>query len=383
MSLGKFGPVRGQDERHVAELWDWQVQSLVDKDLPRSVHQVLLRAEHVCDAHLRVIHYNAEVVHGHTGIANNDEIATQVIGIPLDLTQHQVVDHHLLVLGHAEAVHIGRALAEHLLDLGCRRPGPRAIHDESLLVFLSLCAHSIEILGSQEALVHLVPCNQLLELLLVDPSIHALALPIRTDGAAAVRALIPSDAAPLQAFQDRGLGVRGRPSHVRVLDSEDHLAALRLREEPVEECRAGAADVEHARRRRCEADTGSHRPRGLLAFNLGSIQDVKGTPRCRQQPGLVMLLSQSMTAQRCRQAPATLPQSCPSCRQGCGNHCRAQLGSTAGLLSWSRRSCHSPSWYKRCCGDRQLRRNEGKHGTAGRPQERTHAPTQMRKDTKK
>ena len=76
------------------------------------------------------------------------------------------------------------------------------------------------------------------------------------------RSFVPIHAQPFQAIDDAldqfGLVALG----VRVLDAQDHHAAVAPRKQPVKKSRAGPSDVQIAGGRRCEAD--SH-ARGLVS----------------------------------------------------------------------------------------------------------------------
>ena len=69
-----------------------------------------------------------------------------------------------------------------------------------------------------------------------------------------VRALVPVEAEPAQPVEDAGDHVGRRALDVGVFDAQDERAAVAPRVEPVEERRAGAADVQVTGRRGREAD---------------------------------------------------------------------------------------------------------------------------------
>ena len=68
---------------------------------------------------------------------------------------------------------------------------------------------------------------------------------------------VPSEAEPGKPVENGGNRRIGRALAVGVLDPQQHLAARVVRIEPVEQRRAGAADMQKTRRRRREA--GDHR----------------------------------------------------------------------------------------------------------------------------
>ena len=70
--------------------------------------------------------------------------------------------------------------------------------------------------------------------------------------------LVPVDAEPAKAIEDRLQGVGAIAQGVGVVDAEDELAAESAREEPVEERGAHAADVEIPRGARGETCANAH-----------------------------------------------------------------------------------------------------------------------------
>ena len=79
-----------------------------------------------------------------------------------------------------------------------------------------------------------------------------LRLPIGTVGAANVRALVPLETEPAQILENAVFGLARRPLAVGIFDAQDERAVLAVGEQPVEERRAGIADVQVPGRARCE-----------------------------------------------------------------------------------------------------------------------------------
>src|SRR6202021_1952501 len=69
-----------------------------------------------------------------------------------------------------------------------------------------------------------------------------------------LRPFVPVEAEPAQVVKDVVDHSRRRALHVRILDAKHEPPAVMTREEPVEERRAGAADVEIACGRRSKAE---------------------------------------------------------------------------------------------------------------------------------
>ena len=76
--------------------------------------------------------------------------------------------------------------------------------------------------------------------------VQALGLSIGTALAAGVGALVPVQAQPAEILDRRPLGFPCRPREISVLDPEDERAACAARHQPIEERRAGIADVKLA-----------------------------------------------------------------------------------------------------------------------------------------
>src|SRR5205814_8434612 len=76
---------------------------------------------------------------------------------------------------------------------------------------------------------------------------------------------VPVDPQPQQRALDLLDGVLDLAARVGVLDPQEDLAAAPAREQPVEEKRAHAADVQEARRGRRHTDADGHRPTMVVA----------------------------------------------------------------------------------------------------------------------
>ena len=113
-----------------------------------------------------------------------------------------------------------------------------------------------DLLAGAEAAVEASARAQGRGLLLVD--LQPLGLQVGTAGAADAGALVPVEAQPLHAAQDRLVGGVGAALLVGVLDAQDEGAARLAGVEPVEQGRARAAHVQVARGagREAQADGG-------------------------------------------------------------------------------------------------------------------------------
>ena len=88
--------------------------------------------------------------------------------------------------------------------------------------------------------------------------VEPLRLEVRGVRPADVRPFVPVEAEPAQAVDDPRDHLPRRSLGVGVLDAQHERAAMPPREQPVEERRARAADVQVAGRRRCEPDARAH-----------------------------------------------------------------------------------------------------------------------------
>ena len=103
--------------------------------------------------------------------------------------------------------------------------------------------------------VRLALAHQGLRVLAIE--LGPLRLEVRRVRPADVRPFVPVEPEPAQAVDDAGDHLPRRPLGVGVLDAQHERAAMPPREQPVEERRARAADVEVAGRGRRKADAGS------------------------------------------------------------------------------------------------------------------------------
>ena len=170
-----------------------------------------------------------------------------VVGVEGDRAADQVVEGELAV-GHPEARHrvaagerrdlLGRQLAAEAVvphQLGARRLATR----------LDLVVGAVAVVGAARL-------AQALQDVGVD--LAALALAVRRVGAADLGALVPVEAEPAHHLEQRVVGLLAVAGRVGVLDPEDERAAVVTGEGPVEQGRAGQADVGRAGRGRAEAD---------------------------------------------------------------------------------------------------------------------------------
>lgn len=112
--------------------------------------------------------------------------------------------------------------------------------------------------AATEAIERVVGIDQLFRVLRVH--LATLALAIRTELAAHVRAFIPIDSRPPQRIENRLLRGRRTPFLVGVFDAQYELAALAAGERLVDQRDVGRPDVGITSRARCDASTNLHFP---------------------------------------------------------------------------------------------------------------------------
>src|SRR6478672_2779234 len=91
--------------------------------------------------------------------------------------------------------------------------------------------------------------------------------------------LVPLQTEPLESFVDRARACLGAAGAVGVFDAEEKLAAVVLREQPVEQSGARTTDVQVSRRRRRESKSvhAKNYPRPLLGEKRSPSER---TPHC-------------------------------------------------------------------------------------------------------
>ena len=161
-----------------------------------------------------------------------------------------------------------------------------------------LLSHLLQALGRAEAAVGVPARQQSRGVLPVE--VGPLALPVGTERAADVRPLVPIEAEPAQDIDDPLLGSFDIAVAVGVLDAEQEGAVpslapgLPVRQQPVEERGAGAADVQQPGRARREPDADgrgvgggvSHQGENLFALKR---PDTRRRVYAAYLPGFAML----------------------------------------------------------------------------------------------
>ena len=141
-----------------------------------------------------------------------------------------------------------------------------------------LLPHLLQALGGAETAVGVPALEQSRGVLPVE--LGPLALPVGTERTADVRPLVPLEAEPAQDIDDPLLGSFDVAVAVGVLDAKEEGAVsplaprLPVRQQPVEERGAGAADVQQPGRARREADADGRRARIELKWGQSSGENL-------------------------------------------------------------------------------------------------------------
>ncbi len=215
-----------------------------ERDVLGRVGEVVVPPDDVRDAHLRVVHADAEVVQRVPVGAHEDEIV-QGLGRELDAAADQVVDDDRLVR-HPQAHDVPLAGLRAPVALVRRDVPARARVTVGAPRRLGGLALAVELLRRLEGPIGLAFADQPVGGLAVE-----VVAPRLVEGA-----LVVLEPEPLHGREDLGRELLPRALDVRVLDAEDERSLLVPREEKVVERRARAADVQRARRRGREADAG-------------------------------------------------------------------------------------------------------------------------------
>ena len=239
--LGNEGGHTGVDER------------AVERNLARGGGEQVLTAQHVGDAHERVVNGVHEGVQ-RVAVGADDHVVGYGTGLEGDFAANQVVEGDVLI-GHAQTPHGLAALSAvgFLLLLG---EAAVVVVVAELRVLAGCLAAFLHLVGGGEVLVHVAALNELLEDLVIDAGGLTLGLAVGLVRAANAHAFVPVDAEPVQGLEhlvERLFGVAGG---VGVLNAEDELTAGVACVGPVEEGGAHHAHVRGAGGRGAETHTG-------------------------------------------------------------------------------------------------------------------------------
>ena len=227
-------------------------ERLVDEDLARGVGQVVVAADDVRDAHVRVVAHHGEVVGGGAVGAHDDHVVHH-LGREADVAVHGVVELDGPALGgHAQAPHVRLAGLDAPGRLGRVEVAAGAVVARvAALVRLGCGALGVQLLLRAEAGVHAAALLHLLERRGV--GVRALRLEVGSGGSPHLGAFVPIEPQPLHCVEDDLHVLLGGTLGVGVFDAQDEVAAHGARERPVVDGRSCAAHMQAAGGGRCEA----------------------------------------------------------------------------------------------------------------------------------
>ena len=245
--------VRAENERHVREPRHVGADRLIQEDLLRRVGDVIVAAHHVRDLHLHIVRDDGELVRRMTVGADDDEVF-DVGAVEFDRTVDEIVEarrarRHL----EADRARLSGALARGDVVRGaCEtravvRPAARggfaggAFRGQFFSGAVAVVRASLRDEGVRHRAMPIAP----------------LRLKVRPVRPADLRPFVPVQTKPAQPVEDAVHHFVRRALGVGVFDAQHEDAAEAPREQPVEQRRARAADVQVARGRGSEPNAGS------------------------------------------------------------------------------------------------------------------------------
>ena len=190
---------------------------------------MVVAADHVRNAHVAIVHHDAEVVRGRAVRARDDEVVELRV-LERDRPVDQVIDHHRALERIAEAHHRRHARA--------RLPAIAAAAGIARLLLARelLLAQRIELLLGAVAVIRMSRGQHVADHGAI--AVEALRL--------VVRALVGGESEPRHALEDHPHRLLGGALAIGILDAQHEPAAGPARVEPAVKRRADAPHVEHA-----------------------------------------------------------------------------------------------------------------------------------------
>ena len=167
---------------------------------------------------------------------------------------HEIVELHRAIR-HADANRARQAACFARRDVARAEPTAGAVVAPGRAAVLGRFALRVELLGRAVAIVRAAALDERSRHRTI--AIEAFGLKVRPVGSADVRPFVPVEPEPPQAVEDAFDHLARRAFGVGIFDAQDEHTAVAAREKPVEERGSGAADVQIAGWRRCEANARS------------------------------------------------------------------------------------------------------------------------------
>ena len=262
-AAARFGHI-GQ----VSETRQVVAQGLRNENLSGRVGQVFLGSNHMRDLEIVVVDHGGQVVEA-TAVGALNHVVLFAAPIELHRTTDQVVDRQSTGARDLQTHDRGASLGFEGRPLLRGFGDPAATVDERLLGRFGRLAFRLNFRGGGVVIVGGLTLDQLPYGRLI--AVQALRLEIGPVRATHFRALIPLDAQPAKAVQNGLQGRRHVALLVGIVDPQHEMAAVLAGEEPIEQRRAHAANVQVSGRTGSKTGT-DHAGQGLIA---GKDEDVR------------------------------------------------------------------------------------------------------------
>ena len=224
-------------------------EGFVEKHVQRCAGQPLFATDDVGDAHQMVVDDVRQMVGRQVVSTLVEHLVIEDGAIEGHATTDHIVDLYLYVGRDEEANDILRTACDESVDLLtwqderiAHRGAGRSVVLEVRYRFTLL----LQFLGRVEGDISLTRIEELLDVLAVD--ITALALTIGAAVPTIAHAFVEADTEPLEGLDDISLRPRDEALAICILDTQQELTAVSLREEIVIESCADTADMQRSRR---------------------------------------------------------------------------------------------------------------------------------------
>jgi hypothetical protein len=201
--------------------------------LPRRARHEVIAADHLGNAHRRVVVHHRELIRRSQGVARDDEVAPAPRRVDLDMAQHQVApcDHSAR---HAEPPGERTAHARQLFGIRGGPPGAGAAVSRSLVLGMGSRGRARDVAAGAGAGVNRAQVFQSLERGGVGLPVFGLD----------ERAFVPVEPEPAQVVESTGRCLGPDAAGIEVLDPQDHAAPGAAGRQPGDEERAGVAQMQ-------------------------------------------------------------------------------------------------------------------------------------------
>src|SRR5579859_6675997 len=244
-------------------------------------------ANHVGDAHVKIVRHHAQVVSWvAVGTDKNEIFNVAVFGA--GRSENLIFKNGLPGFGHAKTKSVWTVFRAAAIKFGRRHVSASAVIFPRAFFRLSFGAFRLQFFTRTPTRVRVAHAKELRRQFAVTG--NALRL--------AERAFVPCQSQPSHAFQDCRFEILLRAVHVRIFNPQDKYSPLMAREKPVEEGGTRSANVEEAsgRRRKTNSDFGHIESQVFSAPKLFRRESVWNFNRLPIESGR-FVISESATCQ--------------------------------------------------------------------------------------